>query len=204
LPGARIDTRRFCAEEEREIPLAEIGHAYDLESGKIVVVTDDELDAVAPRKTRTIDIEAFVELAEIDPLYFDHPYFLAPTGDSEGPRRAYQLLLEVMRSSERVALGRFVMRAKEYLVAIGVRDDRLALTTMRFGDELRPSKGIDSGAKKPPKQQLDQAVALIEALAADMERLEAGDIAEAIAFIVSRPRHVAVNEILVRPTEQAQ
>jgi len=167
--GARIDTRRFCAEEEREIPLAEIGHAYDLESGKIVVVTDDELDAVAPRKTRTIDIEAFVELAEIDPLYFDHPYFLAPTGDSEGPRRAYQLLLEVMRSSERVALGRFVMRAKEYLVAIGVRDDRLALTTMRFGDELRLSTGIDSGAKKPPKQQLDQAVALIEALAADWD-----------------------------------
>jgi DNA end-binding protein Ku len=167
--GARIDTRRFCSEEDREIPLAEIGHAYDLENGKTVIVTDDELDALAPRKTRTIDIEAFVDVAEIDPLYFDHPYFLAPTGESEGPRRAYRMLLEVMRDSERVALGRFVMRAKEYLVTIGVRDDRMALTTMRFGDELRPSKDIDSGGKKPPKQQLDQAVALIEALSADWD-----------------------------------
>jgi DNA end-binding protein Ku len=167
--GARIDTRRFCSEEDREIPLAEIGHAYDLENGKTVIVTDDELDALAPRKTRTIDIEAFVDVAEIDPLYFDHPYFLAPTGESEGPRRAYRMLLEVMRDSERVALGRFVMRAKEYLVTIGVRDDRMALTTMRFGDELRPSKDIDSGGKKPPKQQLEQAVALIEALSADWD-----------------------------------
>jgi DNA end-binding protein Ku len=167
--GARIDTRRFCSEEEREIPLAEIGHAYDLDDDKTVIVTDDELDALAPRKTRTIDIEAFVEVAAIDPLYFDHPYFLAPTGESEGPRRAYRLLLEVMRDSERVALGRFVMRAKEYLVTIGVRDDRMALTTMRFGDELRPSKDIDSGGKKPPKQQLEQAVALVEALATEWD-----------------------------------
>ena len=74
------------------MPFEEIGHAYDLEDGKTVVVTDEELEAVAPRKTRTIDIEAFVDLAEIDPIYFDHPYFLAPTGESEGPRRAYRLL----------------------------------------------------------------------------------------------------------------
>ena len=139
--GARIDMRRFCSKEDEEIPLEEIGHAYDLENGKSVVVTDEDLEAVAPRKTRTIDIEAFVDLAEIDPIYFDHPYFLAPTGDSEGPRRAYQLLLEVMRRADQVALGRFVMRAKEYLVAIRVREDRLALTTMRFGDEIRPDQG---------------------------------------------------------------
>ena len=167
--GARIDTRRYCSEEDKEIPLAEIGHAYDLESGHLVVVTDEELETIAPRKTRTIDIEAFVDLADIDPIYFDHPYFLAPTGDSEGPRRAYQLLLEVMRREERVALGRFVMRAKEYLVAIQVRDDRLALTTMRFGDEVRETKGIDTGGRKPPKQQLEQAVALIEALSTDWD-----------------------------------
>ena len=167
--GARIETRRYCSEEDKEIPLAEIGHAYDLESGKTVVVTDEELETIAPRKTRTIDIEAFVDLADIDPIYFDHPYFLAPTGESEGPRRAYQLLLEVMRREERVALGRFVMRAKEYLVAIQVRDDRLALTTMRFGDEVRETKGIDTGGKKPPKQQLEQAVALIEALSTDWD-----------------------------------
>jgi len=166
---ARIDTRRFCEQEDKEIPLEEIGHAYDLDGGKTVIVTDEDLEAVAPRKTRTIDIEAFVDLAEIDPVYFDHPYFLAPTGDSEGPRRAYQLLVEAMRRSDGVALGRFVMRTKEYLVAIQVRDDRLALTTMRFADEIRSTSGIDTGGKKPSKQQLDQAVALVEALSTDWD-----------------------------------
>ncbi len=167
--AARIDTRRYCAEEDKEVPLEEIGHAYDLENGKTVVVTDEDLEAVAPRKTRTIDIEAFVDLADIDPVYFDHPYFLAPTGDSEGPRRAYQLLVEAMGRADRVALGRVVMRTKEYLVAIQVRDARLALTTLRFADEIRSAKDLETGGKKPSKQQLDQAVALIEALSTEWD-----------------------------------
>jgi DNA end-binding protein Ku len=167
--AARIQTRRFCAEEDREIPLGEVGHAYDLDDGKTVVVTDEDLEAVAPRRTRTIDIEAFVDLADVDPVYFDHPYFLAPTGESEGPRRAYQLLVQVMGRSERAALGRFVMRTKEYLVAVRERDGRLALSTMRFGDEVRTSKGIKTGGKKPAKPQLQQAVALIEALSVDWD-----------------------------------
>ena len=167
--GARIETRRFCAEEDKEIRFEEIGRAYDLDDGNTVVVTDEELEAVAPRKTRTIDIEAFADRAEIDPIYFDHPYYLAPVGDSDGTRRAYQLLVEAMGREEQVAIGRFVMRTKEYLVAIGVRDGRLALTTMRFGDEVRPTDGIDTGGKKPAKAQLDQAVALIEALSTEWD-----------------------------------
>jgi DNA end-binding protein Ku len=167
--AARIDTRRFCADEDREVPLDEIGHAYELDDGKTVVVTDEDLEAVAPRKTRTIDIEAFVDLADVDPIFFDHPYFLAPVGDSEGTRRAYQLLVEAMGRSDRAAIGRFVMRTKEYLVTIQVRDERLALTTMRFGDEVRPTKGIDTGGKKPAKAQLEHAVKLIEALSTDWD-----------------------------------
>jgi DNA end-binding protein Ku len=167
--GARIETRRYCAEEDKEVPFEEIGRAFDLEDGKTVVVTDEELQEVAPRRTRTIDIEAFADLAAIDPIYFDHPYFLAPIGDSDGTRRAYQLLVEAMDRDEQVAIGRFVMRTKEYLVAIQVRDERLALTTMRWGDEIRSTKGIDTGGKKPAKAQLDQAVALIEALGTEWE-----------------------------------
>ena len=168
--GARIEQKRFCAKEDEEVAFDAIGHAYDLENGKTVIVTDEELAEVAPRRTRTIDIEAFVPLDEIDPLYFDHPYFLAPTGDADGPRRAYQLLLKVMEESGRVALGRFVMRTKEYLVTIGPRDGRLALTTMRFADEIRDTKGIDGGGRKQPaKAELDQAVALIDALSADWD-----------------------------------
>jgi DNA end-binding protein Ku len=163
--GSPIETRRFCSAEEREVPYEEIVHGYDLEEeDRQVVVTDEELAAVAPRKTRTIDIHAFVDLAEVDPIHFDHPYFLAPSGDSEGTRRAYQLLLEVMRSTERAALGRFVLRSKEYLVAIRVRDDRLTLSTMLFADEIRDAADLPTGGRKPSKKQLEGAVKLIDAL----------------------------------------
>ncbi len=164
----RIEQRRFCSEEDVEVAWEEVARSYDLD-GKQVILTDEELASVEPRKTRTIDIEDFVDLAEIDPIYFDHPYFLAPVGDSEGTRRAYQLLVEAMGESDRAALGRFVMRTKEYLVAVRVREKRLTLTTMLFADEIRPTKDIPSGGKKPTKKQLDGAIELIETLGADWD-----------------------------------
>jgi DNA end-binding protein Ku len=163
-----IEQRRFCSEENEEVTWEEVAHAYDLD-GKQVVVSDEELGSVQPRKTRTIDIEAFVELAEVDPIYFDHPYFLIPAGESEGTLRAYRLLVDVMAGQERVALGRFVMRTKEYLVAVRARDGALALTTMLFHDEVRRTRGIPTGGKKPSKKQLDNAVAIIEELSTEWD-----------------------------------
>jgi DNA end-binding protein Ku len=165
---ARIEQRRFCSKEDVEVTWEEVAHSYDLD-GKQVIVTDEELASVQPRKTRTIDIEAFVPLAEIDPIYFDHPYFLLPAGDSEGTLRAYRLLVETMAKADRAALGRFVMRTKEYLAAVRVRDGLLSLTTMLFHDEVRPTGQIPSGGKKPAKKQLDQATAIVEELSADWE-----------------------------------
>ena len=121
--GAPIETRRFCSEEDKEVPFEVIGRGYDLDNGDQVILTDEELATAAPRKTRTIDIEAFVDLADIDPIYFDHPYFLLPAGETEGTVRAYQLLLEVMQRTDRAALGRFV-HAHE-----GVPRDRSASAT---------------------------------------------------------------------------
>jgi DNA end-binding protein Ku len=164
----RIEQRRFCSKEDVEVMYEEVAHSYDLD-GKQVIVTDAELGSVEPRKTRTIEIEAFVSLADVDPIYFDHPYLVVPAGESEGTLRAYRLLVEVMESSERVALGRFVMRTKECLAAVRVRDGGLTLTTMLFHDEVRPTKPIPAGGKKPAKKQLDQAIALIEALSADWD-----------------------------------
>jgi DNA end-binding protein Ku len=163
-----IEQRRFCSKENEQVTWEEVAHGYDLD-GKQVVVTDQELASVQPRKTRTIDIEAFVDMAEIDPIYFDHPYFLVPAGESEGTMRAYRLLVEVMGSHEQVALGRFVMRTKEYLVAVRAREDALALTTMLFHDEVRPTKEIPTGGKKPSKKQLDGAVAIIEELSTEWQ-----------------------------------
>ncbi|WCB96467.1 Non-homologous end joining protein Ku [Baekduia alba] len=167
--GARIETRRFCSKEDEEVAYEDIGHGYELDSGRQVVLTDAELEAVAPRRTRTIEIESFVAAEEIDPILYDHPYWLVATGDSEGPKRAYRLLVEAMADSDQVALGRFVLRTKEYLVAVRVRDGLLALTTMAFADEIRPTTGIAPGGRKPGKKAVDQAVRLIEALSDDFD-----------------------------------
>jgi DNA end-binding protein Ku len=161
-----IEMHRFCSKEDVEVDFDEVAHGYETDDGKQVVLTDEELGAAAPRKTRTIEIEAFVDLADVDPIYFDHPYVLLPSGESEGTLRAYQLLLEVMGRTDRAAVGRIVLRTKEYLALIRARDERLQLTTMLFHDEVRPTKDVPAPTKKhrPAKKELDQAVALIEAL----------------------------------------
>jgi DNA end-binding protein Ku len=166
--GARIEVRRFCSREDEEVAYEDIGKAYDLD-GRQVVLTDDELAAVAPKKTRTIEIQSFVDAAEVDPILFDHPYWLLPTGESAGTRRAYRLLIEAMGSTDRVALGRFVLRTKEYLVTVRVRDNLLALTTMLFPDEVRSTRDIDNGGRKPADKALTQAVRLVEALSVDFD-----------------------------------
>jgi DNA end-binding protein Ku len=166
-----IEIHRFCADEDAEVPQEEIAHGYETDDGEQVVLSDAELATAAPRKTRTIDIEAFVDLADVDPILFDHPYLLMPAGEAEGTARAYRLLLEVMGRTERAALGRIVLRTREYLVLIRERDDRLALTTLRFHDEIRDPKGLPTPTKqhKPAKKQVDQTIALIDALSCDWD-----------------------------------
>ena len=161
-----VEVRRFCAEEDEEVPYDEIANGYETDDDDLVILTDAELATAAPRKTRTIDIEAFVDLDDVDPTYYDHPYVLMPVGEAEGTLRAYRLLLEVMERTERAALGRFVLRTKEYLALIRARDGRLVLTTMLWHDEVRPAKDVPTPTKKdkPAKKEIDQAVALIDAL----------------------------------------
>jgi DNA end-binding protein Ku len=166
--GAPIEVRRFCSKEDTEVAFEDIGHGYDLD-GKQVVLTDEELATAQPRRTRTIEIEAFVDLEDVDPIDFDHPYVLAPSGEAEGIQRAYRLLAEVMSRTDRAALGRIVLRTKEYLVLMRESEGRLVLTTMLFHDEIRPTKGISSGGSKPSAKQLAQAVALIDALSVDWD-----------------------------------
>jgi DNA end-binding protein Ku len=167
--GAPIEQRRFCSQDDAEVQWEEVGRGFELDDGKQVVLTDEELASVQPDKTRTIDVQAFVDLEDVDPIYFDNTWFLVPAGDSQGTRRAYRLLVEVMESTERAALGRFVMRTKEYLVLVRPRDGLLSLTTMRFHDEVRPTDGIAPGGRKPAKEKIEQAVAVIESLGTDWD-----------------------------------
>jgi DNA end-binding protein Ku len=165
-----IEVRRYCSEEDVEVPYEEIVKGYEIDDGKYVMLTDEELAAAAPEKTRTIDIEEFVEVEDIDPIFYDHPYFLVPTG-GEGGARAYVLLREVMESEGRAALGRFVLRNKEYLAAVRPRDGVLTLTTMVFADEIRPTDPIAEliGDAKAPKNEVDAAVELIDAMSTDWD-----------------------------------
>jgi DNA end-binding protein Ku len=173
-----VETQRWCSEEDKEVPFDAVTRSYELDGGKQVIVTDEDLEAVEPRRTRTIDIGQFVDLEDVDPIYFDHPYWLVPAGDDEGAARAYRLLLGVMEQTDRAALGRFVMRAKEHLAIVRARDGALTLTTMRFHDEVRDTKDVPSASgksTKPEKKELDAAVSLIEALAADWDPDEYDD-----------------------------
>jgi len=172
--GARLHVERICKKEGEPVPYEEVASGYPRDKGDgYVMLTDEELQNAAPEKTRTIDISEFVPLAEIDPIHFDHPYYLAPVGEGEGPLRAYRLLVEAMEDcGGRVAIGRFVLRSKEYLVALRVRDGVLQLNTMIFHDEVRSTDElpIPAGRKDAPsKKEVDQAVALISELSADWD-----------------------------------
>lgn len=190
--AAPIDVQRWCPEHDAEVPFEQITHAYELDSGQQVIVTDGELEAAEPKRTRTIDIEQFVELSEVDPVYFDHPYLLVPASRDDGAARAYRLLGQVMESSGRAALGRVVVRAKEYLAIIRSREGALTLTTMHFADEIRSPQDVASARQKkhkPAAEQLKVAVAVIEELSEDWdpERYTDG-YRKRLAQIVARKR----------------
>jgi DNA end-binding protein Ku len=166
---ARIEVRRVCTKENSEVPWEEVARGYELDDGDVIMLTDDELDAADPKKTRTIDIEAFVDLEEIDPIFYDHPYYLVPDSN-EAAVRAYHLLRTVMDRSGQVAIARFVLRTKEYLVAVRTRGEAITLTTMLFHDEVRSPEevGID-GLPKAKKAEVDQAVTLVKSLQRDFD-----------------------------------
>jgi DNA end-binding protein Ku len=165
----RLHVSYVCTKEKTPVDYSEIAHGFDTGDG-YVMLTDDELAAAQPEKTRTIDISKFVALDEIDPILFDHPYYLLPAGEGEGPLRAYRLLAEVMAEAGKVAIGQFVLRTKEYLVAVRAKGDLLALTTMLFQQEIRPTDELDLPTRKRPgKAKVDRAVALVEALGDDFD-----------------------------------
>lgn len=190
--AAPIEIHRFCEQEDREVDYEEITHGYELPDGGQVMVSDLELQAIEPRRTRTIDIEQFVELADVDPVYFNHPYFLLPAAEDDGAVRAYRLLTEVMSQTGRAALGRLVMRAKEYLAIVRHREGALTLTTMRFADEVRSTDDVQTASQKshkPTRQQLDAAVAVIEELSCEWDPAKHEDRYQArLRQIVERKR----------------
>ena len=168
--GARIKYKRVSEKSGKEVPWEKIVKGYEVSKGKFVTIEPEELEAFQPKATRTIDIEDFVELDQIDPVFYDHPYYLAP---DTGATKAYRLLVDAMKESGRVAIARIVLRSKEHLVAIRPRDDVLTMETMLFADEVVPPDTLDEvrddAKAKTTKRELDMARQLIESLSGDFE-----------------------------------
>ena len=143
---APVRRRYVCSKDGKVLDADDIVRGYEIEKGKFVVVTDDELEAIEPRKSREIDLRVFVDVDEIEPMYFNRAYFLVPSG---GTNKAYRLLAEVMEKNRQAGIATFVMRAKEYLVAILAENGILRAETLRFADEIR--KPEDVGLPEVPK-----------------------------------------------------
>ncbi|HEX5097465.1 MAG TPA: Ku protein [Acidimicrobiia bacterium] len=139
--GHRIRQKRVDEKTGREVEYKSIVKGYEQSKGKYVMVEPEEIDAAAPKQTRAIEIEEFVDLAEIDPIYYNSTYYVAP-GKGAGADKGYALLRDVMEKSGRAAIGRFVMRTKQYLAAIRVDKGTLVLHTLYFADEIRDTKGL--------------------------------------------------------------
>jgi DNA end-binding protein Ku len=168
--GTRIQQKRVDPSTGDEVPFDDIVKGYELTKESYVVVTPDELDALDPERTRTIDIEDFVDQAEIDPVYYDHPYYLAP---DKGAGKAYRLLLDAMRESGKVAIARVVLRSKEQLVAIRPAGNALMMETMVFHDEVVAPDSIDELPEeadgKTSDRELKMAQQLIDSLSSEFE-----------------------------------
>lgn len=156
--SARIKHRRFAEGTDEEVPYEEIVKAYEITPGNYVPLGKDEMAALAPEKTRAIDVLDFVDIEEIDPMFFDSPYYLGP---AEGAEKAYSLLAAAMESSGKAAIARFVFRNKEHLAALRASDGVLTLTTMRFADEVVPASELDDALpqKKPKVAKREQEMA---------------------------------------------
>jgi DNA end-binding protein Ku len=168
--GVRIQMKRVCPEDGEEVPYEQLVKGFEISPDRYVVITPEELKALDPDQSRTIDIEDFVDLEQIDPLYYDHPYYLAP---DTGAAKAYGLLLAALTKSGKVAIARFVMRDKQYLAAIRPAGNVLTLETMLFADELVSPDQIEElpekAEVKATKKEVEMAQQLIDSLSTDFD-----------------------------------
>jgi DNA end-binding protein Ku len=168
--GTRIRHRRVAEGTDEEVPYEQIVKAFEITPDRYVPLTKDEMAAMAPEKTRAIEVQDFVDLDEIDPIYFDSPYYLGP---APGAEKAYSLLAQAMQASGKVAIARFVFRNKEHLAALRPSDAVLTLTTMRFADEVVPPSELEdvlpTEQPKVAKREVEMAEQLIESLTTDFD-----------------------------------
>src|SRR5438309_368774 len=197
--GVRIAQKRVDPQNGEEVPYEDIVKGFEIAPDRYVVIEPGELETLQPKKTKTIEIEDFVELSQIDPIFYAHPYYLAP---GPGGTKPYRLLLEAMRDTGKVAIARVVIRSKEQLVALRPIGDALGMATMIFADEILPPDRVDEIAEakdvKTTKRELDIAKQLVESLAGEFDPDKYSDTyrEEVLAMI---ERKAQGEEISVQP-----
>jgi DNA end-binding protein Ku len=169
--GSRVRHKRVAEADGKEVPYEDIVKGYEVAPEQYVVITRDELEEIDPKRTRAIEIQDFVDLDDIDPIYFDHPYYLGP---DKGAEKAYALLVKAMGDAKKVAISRFVLRNREHLAAIRPADKVLTMATMRFADEVvAPNElgedVVPEDGRKLDKREVDMAKQLIDSLTADFD-----------------------------------
>ena len=203
--GARIQYRKVSAADGEEVPSEAITKGYQLSSGDYVLVGDDELAALDPESSRTIDIEQFVDLSEIDPVFYDSAYYVAP---DKAARKPYALLVKAMEEEGKVAIARFVMRTKQYLAALRASDGVLMLSTMVYADEVNDPRElgeIDAVTDTDVSdRELRMASQLIESLS---EPFEPGDFQDTyrnqVLELIER-KAAGEEELVAAPAPQAE
>ena len=200
--NSRVKQKRVNPETGDEVPYEQIVKGYELSSGAYVVVTDDELAALDPKAVRTIDIDEFVDLVDIDPIFYDSAYYLAPDKAS----KPYALLAKAMEETGKVGIAHFVMRTKQYLAAIRPKDGRLLLSTMVYADEVNDPASIpeldELGDIELPEKEVAMAEQLITSLSADFEPERFTDTyREAVLELIERK---AAGEEIVAPAAAAE
>jgi DNA end-binding protein Ku len=166
IPGAEPESARERA-EETPVHYQDVVRGYEVEPGRFVMLTPEELLELRPERTRTIDIQEFVSLDHIDPVFFDRTYYVSP-GRGAAAEKPYALLLRALQRSRKVGIGSFVLTSRLHLAAVRPREDVLVLETLFYGDEVRPVSEIDVPPPlvEPSPRELDVAVRLVELLGA--------------------------------------
>jgi DNA end-binding protein Ku len=197
--GVRVKQKRVDPSTGDEVPFEEIVKGYELSPDRYVLIEPEELDALDPKATKTIDIEEFVDMAGIDPIYYDHSYYLAPTA---GGAKPYRLLLDAMRDAGKVGIGRVVLRSKQQLCALRPTGDVMTMSTMLFGDEVLAPDRLDEldavAEAQASDRELKMAEQLIESLAAEFDPTRFKDeYRERVINLIERK--AAGEEIAVQP-----
>jgi len=156
--GTPIKQKRWCPVHDREVQADELVKGWEFSKGQYVIVEEGDLEAIALQRSHSIEIVRFVELDEVDPIYFDRTYYLAPAS-SEAQRRPYVLLLEAMKQTGMAAIGKFVLWGKENLCLIRPLGDTLAMETLFYGEDVRPSAEIEDAVRETKVQDAELGLA---------------------------------------------